>query len=784
MAQPQRDRSKSFTSKGIALIEEAMQLKGWDKTQLAEQINVSYETVCRYLRGERPPQRTNIEIIAKQLGLNPRDLVDGWDSSVQSIKPHFDVENLVPEVRTKLAPMVIRECGTMKVLSMSQPIDIGEIYTAVNILEKQTRYRDADPLLASVSTSKELDRWGLSSVKESRVSGVECLTKYSKLMVFGKPGAGKTTFLKYLAMTCIQGENFSYLIPMFIDLKRFANSSADVNLLSFIGQKFSECNLLEEQVSCLLENGKGLILLDGLDEVKSEDSERVLMQIEDFCDRYSQNLFVITCRIAAKDYVFRNFADVEMADFDDAQIQSFAEKWFAVNDYDLTARFLKEVRANSQIKELATSPLLLTLLCLEFEESGDFPSDRADLYDRALTTLLRQWDSKRGITRDQIYKSLSIKRKESLLSHIALTTFERKEFLFKQRDLERYISDYIRNFPEVSSDPEALQLDSEVVLKSIESQHGLLVERAKRVYSFSHFTFHEFLTAKQIVNIANPYSLEDQTLQMLASHVAEKKWREVFLLTVRILPSADCLLLRVKNFIDDQIKSDEELQKFLAWVTQQSQIMEASCSKAAIRAFYFNSWKLLDSDIFLRSIYPTYELENLLGLSNIYNQSDCIGLDSEILASIYSAYNAANFPDLCFDYELGMCLNNVSSHKFISLELKHQIQFLWKQLPEFPSFNDHESLSLYNSFWAESIRFWIDDLRKVVSKYRNFAHYWNFTHEQVMALEFYYQSNILLVECLNSGCYVSREVRQEIENTLLLPIAEIEKLKGERANSA
>jgi predicted NACHT family NTPase len=403
-------------------------------------------------------------------------------------------------------------------------------------------------------------------------------------MVFGKPGAGKTTFLKYLAMTCIQGENFSSLIPMFIDLKRFANSSSDVSLLSFMVQKFSECNLLEEQVSCLFENGKGLVLLDGLDEVKSEDSQRVLMQIEDFCDRYSQNLFVITCRIAAKDYVFRNFADVEMADFDDAQIQSFAEKWFAVNDSDLSARFLEEVKANSQIQELATSPLLLTLLCLEFEESGDFPSDRADLYDRALTTLLRQWDSKRGITRDQIYKSLSIKRKESLLSHIALTTFERKEFLFKQRDLERYISDYIRNFPEVSSDPEALQLDSEVVLKSIESQHGLLVERAKRVYSFSHFTFHEFLTAKQIVNIANPYSLEDQTLQMLASHVADKQWREIFLLTVKMIANADCLLLTMKVCIDKLIL-DSQLQEFLVWVNDKAQEDQTSYSKQAVRAF-------------------------------------------------------------------------------------------------------------------------------------------------------------------------------------------------------
>ena len=44
------------------------------------------------------------------------------------------------------------------------------------------------------------------------------------------------------------------------------------------------------------------------------------------------------------------------------------------------------------------------------------------------------------------------------------------------------------------------------------------------------------------------------------------------------------ILLIIKNFIDDQIKSNEELQKFLVWVTQQSQIMEASYSKVAMRA--------------------------------------------------------------------------------------------------------------------------------------------------------------------------------------------------------
>ena len=53
------------------------------------------------------------------------------------------------------------------------------------------------------------------------------------------------------------------------------------------------------------------------------------------------------------------------------------------------------------IQELATNPLLLTLLCLMFEESADFPSNRSELYKEGLNVLLRKWDAKRSIEREQ-----------------------------------------------------------------------------------------------------------------------------------------------------------------------------------------------------------------------------------------------------------------------------------------------------------------------------------------------------------------------------------------------
>jgi predicted NACHT family NTPase len=89
---------------------------------------------------------------------------------------------------------------------------------------------------------------------------------------------------------------------------------------------------------------------------------------------------------------------------------------------------------------------------LAFEESGDFPANRSELYKEGLDALLKKWDAKRGIYRDQVYKKLSVQRKEELLSKIALTTFERGDYFFKQKVAEQYIIEYIRNLPDANAE--------------------------------------------------------------------------------------------------------------------------------------------------------------------------------------------------------------------------------------------------------------------------------------------------------------------------------------------
>jgi hypothetical protein len=60
-------------------------------------------------------------------------------------------------------------------------------------------------------------------------------------------------------------------------------------------------------------------------------------------------------------------------------------------------------------------------------------------------------------------------------------------------------------------------------------------------------------------------------------------------------------------------------------------------------------------------------------------------------------------------------------------------------------------------------------------QYRNVGHDWEFSQQQKEVLKQYYNANLVLVDCLNSDCYVNREVRSQIEKTLLLPVADIER---------
>lgn len=793
------------------------------------------------------------------------------------------IDELVKLVRQRIKPDVQERCGTMRVLDMTQPIGLSDIYTDVNILEKISgrRWINFSELIQDFDPESEnFDRYGLCRISETRVLGIDAVKKHPRLMVLGKPGAGKTTFLKYLAIQCITGSFQTGRIPIFITLKQFSEDPDKPDFLTFIYRLCAKLEIPDYHVKFLLKSGRFLILLDGLDEVSEEESTRIVNQIREFTENhffsnlfyadldqftrkiikkfrsmswssknkskiiYSawlkkefpgsspllnkiirifeefatkvskgilkieididheklirefsgkldeipqyeylnyfrekdsistyNNYFIVTCRIAAREEKFEHFTEVEVADFDDNQIKVFIDKWFRDKTTGSSQAFISQMESVHRIKELATNPLLLTLLCLVFQETFDFPLNRSELYKEGVNILIKKWDAERLIRRDngyEIYRKLSASRKEDLLSHISFTTFERKEYFFKQRDIEIYISKYIMNLPDFQLSSESLQLDSESVLKSIESQHGLLIERARGIYSFSHLTFQEYFTARKIATQTSPKILEN-SLQDLASRISEKRWREVLLLTIEMLPDADRLFQLLKKKADLILLNCEELQNLLSWIDQKSLEVKSPYKIVSVRAFYLTHvYNLLCFDKSIQIV------DNKLScsLDSLLNQ-ELLSDAHEFSRKIYEAQRRA-FPHRN-DPEFVLIVASVQVDVFNLLFNNHtreSLIFLKDQIPIRFGKNKFES------WWIANSRTWTLQF-KLLIQHVNFGHEWKLDANKMLLLKQYHDANLLLADCLKGDCYISRDVRRNIEETLLLPIAEIEKRKNQ-----
>lgn len=783
MAKP----SLSATPQGIHLARQALAKAGWTQKNLSTLVDCSRQPITNFFKGEAIAQTIFVRI-CDRLGINWQEVADF--SAIATISPENassstqknissqvttpesseeKISGLIQKLRQHIYATIQERCGTMRILDMSYPIGIEDIYTDVNILEQITgrRRKRLDELLESYDL-ETFDRLGIGQITEERVSGMAAVQKYSRLIILGKPGAGKTTFLKHLAIACNERQFAAECLPIFVTLKDFAEDLHQPTLLEYVSKRdFNFLGFTEEILPFLqvLEQGRALILLDGLDEVRAEDHDRIVREIRSFSEQFWNNHFVITCRIAAWEYTFEKFTEVEIADFDENQIAAFATKWFSQKTISAEI-FLRSLNQNPQIHQLAVSPLLLTLLCLTFEESGEFPVSRTELYKEGIDALLKKWDAKRGIQREQVYKKLSLHHKQDLLSHIALVTFQNHAYFFKQSVIEEYIADYISDLPDAQTDPEALQLDSEAVLRSIEAQHGLLVERAKGIYSFSHLTFQEYFAAREIVfNAAHL----DQTLQNLLQNLYDRRWREVFLITTELLRDASRLILPMKQRIDQLLAGEQKLQHFLQYVRDRATAPEFTAFKPlAARAFCFDidfdidkkraialladpTAKILVCASFFTRILKDTSLPQAIAIAQDYEST---APQDQKITAVQSA-----------DEAMWIGIQVALSTRKINPSLRRELEV----------FTEFGVETLQNEEALEQIA---DDARKVA---KNNLHHigsdtWQlgnhqFTDTEKKLLRQYYTANELLLRCLKSeGCRMDRQIRQQIEETLILPI--------------
>jgi hypothetical protein len=242
---------------------------------------------------------------------------------------------------------------------------------------------------------------------------------------------------------------------------------------------------------------------------------------------------------------------------------------------------------------------------------------------------------------------------------------------------------------------------------------------------------------------------------------------------------ANKLLLFLKKKVDRLIASEDKLQKFLDWGNRKSCSVQVPYKLAAVRAFYLN---LPSATVLDLGSSPNFELEcNLMNsleptlgsrfspyASSFYEHA--LDLDFRLMFGLGLFLEGTRTPEYVLDICISSLAHNRDYRFSLVTEMEQSLQSLRNQLPDFNT----ERLGFWE--WRETEgQAWARKLRDVLIKYRNIGHDWQFSTPQKELLQQYYDTNKLLADCLNSACSVSEEVKAEIEETLLLPITEIEK---------
>ena len=626
--------------------------------------------------------------------------------------------------------------GLLKLLGMPQAVKLEEVYTKVRFLDDLSirRFESIEAIEEAYRESKE--RQFQIGRERSDLDGITVANKHQYLMVLGGPGAGKSTFLRRLGLESLKGKEGQFqheCIPVMLELKQFVGK---VNLIQAIAREFEDFGFppSEEFATKALEKGKLLVLLDGLDEVPKESFDAVIDAIQKFAVRYEKNRFASSCRVAAYRGGFQKFRDIELADFDDDQIRQFIDNWFSseLDKQSGTAKCFWELLnqlENKAAKELAQTPLLLTFICLVYDHSQELPKQRSTLYKNALDILLKEWAAEKRVKQDAIYQGLNTELEKVLLSEIAYQGFVNDQLFFQQQELigqiQAFLSDTVDN---------PKYLDGKAVLDAIAVQQGILVERAEDVFSFSHLTLQEYLTALYV-------SQRQRQVEILVTkHLTEERWREIFLLVAGLLPEAREMLGQMESTAQ-QLTNTPKLQTLLNWVEQITTEFVGdynSVGKKAVAIFF-----ALDRD---RTRTLEHDLARARALALALDFAHALTLERDFERDLDRARDRA----LALK-ELKIFKDDILSVLIDGLEtLRSEIPGNNRPQKVWRSFADRVEQTYLNAFQLK--REWID-----LSK------------EEAKALSNYLYACELMIRCKEAAVRVSRETWEGIEGRMLRP---------------
>jgi hypothetical protein len=378
------------------------------------------------------------------------------------------------------------------------------------------------------SFKKEI--WDLLPTSSANAESIQG-SRYRRIAVIADPGFGKTTLTRHLTLSYANGSFQSHkvqaLLPVLLLLR-------DIHPQILTNEKPALPDLIVEQVKRLprckdldissqwfkgrLQQGKCLVMLDGLDEVPETQREKVSRWINWQMKDYP-SVFILTSRPHGYDSsLFEGVQPVEIQPFNREEKSDFIHKWYRArmreswdellqrNQAQPEAKRLpqEQVEAQSEdeaekaatdlinqlaqnpaINELASNPLLVTIVATLHETFESLPNQRVKFYQKIFSLLLED----RPKRRETKLTLATAEDNQAVLEVVAskLLDMNTTQFTLKQG------AEWIREkLVRLNADP---KLTPKKFFWEIQHIAGLLAGGESDLYQFSHKTFQEYLAA-------------------------------------------------------------------------------------------------------------------------------------------------------------------------------------------------------------------------------------------------------------------------------------------------
>ena len=413
-------------------------------------------------------------------------------------------------------------------------------YISLNVTEELQvtdemldRLRESGRKPVSIAEWRE-ERRAVGTVRVERALG-----EHRLMLIRGEAGGGKSTLLRWLAVSAARGTFTGELaplnghVPFLVKLRSHADQGLPhtEELLDDVAAELSSIMPDKAWAHRQLQSGRALLLVDGIDEIIETQRQHVREWLGRFTSLYPEVRIVVTSRPAAAEADWlraEGFRSAFLEPLNPADLTELIRHWHvAIRDSgDLPfpaerlpayeARLMARLESAPYLRTLAGTPLLAAMLCALNLDRNSLPRDRMGLYAAAIEMLLEKRDTLRGIPSAQ---NIPLERDQKLgiLRELAwhLSTTDRVEL---PKSLAQGLVDkQIDAMPRVQD-----RVSGEEALDTLLQRSGIIREPVRGRIEFVHRTVQEYLTAAHCADIG------DMELLIGSAHL--DRWRETIIM--------------------------------------------------------------------------------------------------------------------------------------------------------------------------------------------------------------------------------------------------------------